>query len=69
MIRYSINKNAQSNGDHEIHKEGCSYEPSFYNKDDLGYHPNDHSALQEGRRRYGDSADGCVHCCPLIHRR
>lgn len=66
MYKYSINKNAQNNGDHEIHKSGCPYEPLPNNRYDLGYHPNDESALQAGRRIYS-RADGCIHCCPSIH--
>jgi hypothetical protein len=25
MDKYYVNNNAQSNGDHEVHKNGCSY--------------------------------------------
>jgi hypothetical protein len=28
MALYYVNNNAQSNGDHEVHKEGCSWMPS-----------------------------------------
>ena len=27
MAYYYVNKNAQSNGDHEVHKSGCSWMP------------------------------------------
>lgn len=27
MSNYYVNMNAQSNGDHEVHKSGCSYMP------------------------------------------
>jgi hypothetical protein len=27
MAKYYVNKNKQSNGDHEVHKEGCNYMP------------------------------------------
>ncbi len=27
MANYYVNKNAQANGDHEVHKSGCSWIP------------------------------------------
>lgn len=68
MATYSINKNAQSNGDHEIHKSGCLFEPYSANRIELGYHPNDYSALEAGKRLFS-TADGCERCCPSIHSR
>ena len=68
MTTYSINKNSQSNGDHEIHKSGCSFEPSSTNRIELGYHLNDYVALQAGKKIYS-AADGCAFCCPAIHAR
>lgn len=68
MATYSINKNSQTNGDHEIHKTGCAFEPSSMNRVKLGYHPNDFSALQAGRKIY-PTADECQYCCPSIHTR
>lgn len=67
-MRYSINRHAQSNGDHEIHKANCTFEPLLQNRVDLGLHPDDYSALQAGRRVY-PTADGCAYCCPAIHYR
>lgn len=37
MTTYSFNKNSQSNGDHEIHKFGYSFEPSTTNRIELGF--------------------------------
>ena len=31
MDHYYVNKNAQSNGDHEVHKENCDYLPNSSN--------------------------------------
>jgi hypothetical protein len=36
MYKYYVNKNAQSNGDHEVHKESCSYLPNLENRIYLG---------------------------------
>lgn len=67
MKRYYINKNAQSNGDHEIHTERCSFGALPKDRIDLGYHENDRSALKAGKAVY-PNADGCAYCCPSIHK-
>ena len=36
MALYYVNKNAQSNGDHEVHKTGCSWLPKTENRIYLG---------------------------------
>lgn len=66
MYKYSINKNTQSNGDHEIHKSGCDWEPLPHNREELGYQVDDYAALRAGKRLY-QRADGCRYCCPAIH--
>jgi hypothetical protein len=40
MPYYIINKNAQSNGDHEVHEKGanCQHMPNIENQIDLGWH-------------------------------
>jgi len=32
MAYYCVNKNAQANGDHEVHKVGCSFYPNQENR-------------------------------------
>lgn len=68
MNRYSINRNEQPNGDHEIHKADCSRIQWSDKMSDLGYCANDQEALRKGREIYGDKADGCYYCCLSIHR-
>lgn len=36
MAKYYVNKNAQSNGDHEVHTTGCSFMPETINRIYLG---------------------------------
>ncbi len=36
MAKYYVNDNAQSNGDHEVHKEGCTGMPLSSNRTYLG---------------------------------
>ena len=42
MAKYCVNKNAQSNGDHEVHNLDvrCSYLPDPASQQDLGEHAN-----------------------------
>lgn len=61
MSMYYVNKNAQSNGDHEVHKDGCSYLPNPENRIDLGYHTNCQSAVRKAKEHYSQS-NGCYYC-------
>lgn len=66
MEEYYINKNAQSNGEHEVHTASCSCLESIENKEDLGAFFSCQSAVQEAERR-GYQANGCQTCCPSCH--
>lgn len=68
MNRYYVNKLAQSNGDHEVHKQGCHRLPDSWNRIDLGYQRDDAAALRAAQEFFPHSADGCYYCCPAIHR-
>ncbi|MGQ1908194.1 hypothetical protein ACT3CE_00255 [Marinifilum sp. RC60d5] len=64
MPRYYVNRNAQANGDHEVHKEGCDWMPS--SKIDLRIFSNCESAVAAAENYYS-TADGCEHCCKACH--
>ena len=66
MPDYCVNKNAQSNGDHEVHKQGCSYMPAPENQVPLGSHPSCHGAVARARTVY-PTANGCYYCSPECH--
>lgn len=66
MYRYYVNTRAQANGDHEVHREGCSYMPDPSNREDLGIYPSCHGAVEEARRR-GYNANGGKFCSPACH--
>ena len=36
MAKYYVNRTAKSNGDHEVHKDGCQWMPGATNRIDLG---------------------------------
>ncbi len=49
MDTYYVNHNAQRNGDHEVHKDGCRYMPS--SKLRLGSFSNCRDAVREEKKR------------------
>lgn len=64
MPNFVVNHRAQSNGDHEVHKEGCPYFPSLYKT--LGWHASCNTAVAEAKRTYKQS-NGCKYCSPACH--
>ncbi len=69
MPTYCVNKNAQSNGDHEVHDltfGACNRLPDYGNRLDLGYHPNCQSAVRQAKITYWKS-NGCWYCCPACN--
>ena len=66
MAHYYVNVNAQSNGDHEVHREGCSWLPDAINRIHLGAFASCHPAVVAARKHYSQ-VDGCGHCSPACH--
>lgn len=66
MARYYLNLNAQPNGDHEVHRQGCRFMPRENNRIDLGVHRSCREAVARARQIYKQS-DGCAYCCPEAH--
>jgi hypothetical protein len=66
MPNYHVNKNAQSNGDHEVHESGCAHSPDVANRLQLGVHATCHGAVQEAKKTYSKS-NGCYYCCNACH--
>ena len=64
MYRYYVNKNAQPNGDHEVHRDGCNWMPS--SRIDLGLFSGCQGAVREAKKHYAQS-NGCVHCSNDCH--
>ena len=63
---YYVNKNAQGNGDHEVHKEGCQYMPTVLNRIYLGLFENCHKAVAAARKHYSQ-VNGCYWCSRECH--
>ncbi len=66
MSHYYVNKNAQSNGDHEVHKSGCSFMPDESNRKYLGDFDSCAPAVREAKKTYPQS-NGCYYCCNPCH--
>ncbi len=66
MARYYVNKRAQANGDHEVHKAGCSFMPDEANRQYLGDFSTCAPAVREAKRYYLQS-NGCFYCSPECH--
>ena len=66
MPKYYVRTIAQANGDHEVHKEGCSFLPSVENRKYLGEFITCKSAVTEAKKTYSKS-NGCYYCSNDCH--
>ncbi len=61
MAAYYINKNAQSNGDHEVHKSGCSFMPNSENRRYLGDFSSCRPAVVAAKKIYPTPQSSIAH--------
>ena len=66
MFAYYVNKEAQDNGDHEVHKANCEFLPNEEKRLFLGVFSNCHDAVQKAKERFPQS-NGCDACSPKCH--
>ena len=66
MARYYVNKNSQTNGDHEVHTTGCSWLPDAANRIYLGDFASCGPAVREARKHYLQ-VNGCYYCSNACH--
>jgi len=64
MPQYCVNNDAQPNGDHEVHKEGCANWPR--NHTSLGDHRTCATAVVQATFYYRQS-NGCYQCSRECH--
>lgn len=68
MPQYYVNRNAQPNGDHEVHTDPCSNPPLLENRIDLGFHTSCHAAVATAKNRWPQARiNGCYYCCVECH--
>ena len=65
-LKYYVNDNAQSNGDHEVHIESCIYYPRLINKTYLGEHDSCQDAVLVAKKKHRQ-VNGCKECCLPCH--
>jgi len=63
---YYVNKNQQSNGDHEVHTTGCRYMPLEHNRISLGIFTRCDHAVSKASEHY-KKVNGCYYCCNRCH--
>ncbi len=66
MPRYYVNKNAQTNGDHEVHQTVCPTPADEMNRLYLGTFTSCYGAVVEAKKHYAQS-NGCANCSPACH--
>jgi hypothetical protein len=66
MSKYYVNKNAQDNGDHEVHIPSCSFFPASENRIYLGEFSTCPPAVEEAKRHYSQ-VNGCYYCSNPCH--
>lgn len=70
MPNYIINKNQQTNGDHEVHDatNGCSFMPNPENQIALGFHLSCMNAVAYAKSQWpSNRINGCYYCCNPCH--
>lgn len=66
---YYFNNSLDSNYNHEVHTEDCSYIEPFSNRTYIGYNSNCEDAILQAKRQTGKSNfDGCFWCCRPCHK-
>lgn len=66
LMRFYVNKNAQLNGDHEVHRITCNWLPDVENRIYLGDFETSQEAVRKAREYY-THVNGCYYCCPESH--
>lgn len=66
MASYYVNDTAQSNGDHEVHKDGCSYMPSAGKRTYLGEFTTCQDVVKAAKSHYSQ-VNGCYYCSNACH--
>jgi len=66
MALYYVNVRAQSNGDHEVHKQGCSFMPGEGSRTLLGDFPSCQGAVHKAKEYYSQ-VNGCYYCSYECH--
>jgi hypothetical protein len=64
--KYYVNRQAQMNGDHEVHIEGCVWMPKRENPIFLGEFASCQEAVHAAKSHFSQ-VNGCYYCCNPCH--
>lgn len=67
MAKYYVNENAQTNGDHEVHSNGCAWLPAAQNRKHLGNFSDCGPAVRKAKQ-YFSQVNGCYYCSRSCHK-
>lgn len=65
-MKFYVNKEKQSNGDHEVHTAICLFLPDKENRIELGEFLTCTTAVEEAQKFYANS-NGCFFCSKPCH--
>ena len=63
---YYVNDKPQTNGDHEVHTDSCSWLPEISNRTYLWNFSNCSDAVKAAKKIYSQS-NWCYWCCSACH--
>lgn len=66
MANYYVNKNTDTQGDHEVHEQACPWLPEEKNRIYLGNYENCKDAVKEAKRYYS-KVNGHKYCSESCH--
>lgn len=65
--KYYVNKEEDTHGHNEVHEDGCAWMPAEKNQQYLGLFEACEDAVEEAKKDYPDTANGCKHCSKACH--
>jgi hypothetical protein len=67
LNNWYVNDNAQPNGDHEVHQDGCHWLAQARSKSYLGLYDNCREPVIKARVYHYSQSNGCAFCAPYCH--
>jgi len=64
---YYVNLTESSEGDHEVHEDGCYWLSIASRKTHLGAYDNCRPAVTKAKQYHFSNSNGCKHCSPDCH--
>lgn len=66
-MKYYLDRRADGQGLHQIHREDCPYLPERSDLIPLGDYPDCHGPLMKSMAAHYAASDGCAHCSMTCH--